>query len=133
MSSYLFTFLLRSQIAFGDCLWLMVDVDGMCQNSGIQYRHAVGSMYCTGALRMGFIGASASLIVFIYCLNNPSSEFQYCTEWFIPSLVAGYTALCTGYLNKGAAKPETGRKLVQFRFYRVAFVLYCIPLSGGLL
>ena len=90
----------------------------------------LGNLFCAGAQRMGLRDALASLLMFIYCLNSRGSEFQYCYR-------VVHSLACAGYMHKiPVDRPSKTRdgatKLVQFRFYRAAFVLYCIPLSWGL-
>lgn len=91
-----------------------------------------GSLFCSGSLRTSFRDALAASLVFICCLNIHGGGFHSLLQSgsFLRSHRPRRSPL--RYLRTGAAKPETGAtKLVQFRFYRAAFVLYCIPLSGG--
>lgn len=90
-----------------------------------------GNLSWAGFQRMGFRDSPAIFLKFIYCLNHYIGAFQYCT-WVVHALA------CEDLMHEVPADGhgetwDEATELVQFRLYRAAFVLYCIPLSGGLL
>ena len=93
----------------------------------------LSNLFCAGALRMGFRDALASLLLFVVNVHLLPKQPR---QWISMLLRVVHSLACAGYTHKILVdrRGETwdgATKLVQFRFYRAAFVLYVIPLSGG--
>lgn len=97
----------------------------------------LGNLFCAGALRIGFRDALASLLLSVVNVHLlPKQPLQ----WISMLLRVVHSLACAGYMHempvdrRGETRDETrdgATKLVQFRFYRAAFVFYFIPLLGG--
>lgn len=97
----------------------------------------LGNLFCAGALRIGFRDALASLLLSVVNVHLLPKQPR---QWISMLLRVVHSLACAGYMHempvdrRGETRDETrdgATKLVQFRFYRAAFVLYFIPLLRG--